>query len=99
MGRGLSLESRVHRQHDLVDPARRNAAHELVDAEVVGTNSFQRRKAPTKNVVETRKQPGTIERPEVRDFFDDAQHLLVAAGIAADAARIGRIHISAHRAG
>src|SRR5438876_991476 len=42
MSRGLTLQRRVHRQHDLVDPSFGDAADELVDGEVLGTHALER---------------------------------------------------------
>ena len=43
MSRGLAFEGGAHRQHDLVDTARGDAADELVDGEILGPDALQRR--------------------------------------------------------
>ena len=45
------------------------------------------------------EEPRAIERPEVCDLLHNAQHLFVAARVAADGARVGRVDIAADRAG
>src|SRR5205814_5613173 len=56
MGRGLALERGVHRQDDLVDAARRDALHQLVDAEVFGAHAFEGREPAAKDMVAAGKE-------------------------------------------
>ena len=99
MGGGLAFERGVHRQHDLVDPARGDARDQLVDAEILGPHAFQRRQPAAEHMVAAGEQPRAVERPQVGDFLDHAQQAVVAARVAADAARVGGVDIAAGRAG
>ena len=99
MGGGLPFQRGVHRQHDLVDPASGNAPHELVDGEILRADPVERRQSSAKHMISAREESRSIQCPKIRDFFDNAQHLLVAARIAADRTGIGRVDIAANRAG
>ena len=81
MGGGLALQRRVHRQHDLVDPAGGHAADQLVDGEILGPHAFERGQAAAEHVIAAGEQPRAVERPEVGDLLDHAQHLVVAARV------------------
>ncbi len=95
---GLAFERGVHREDDLVDPARGDAADEAVDAQVLGPHAVERREAAAEDMEAPRKQPRAIERPEIGDFLDDAQRARIAARIGADRARINGVDIAADRA-
>ena len=84
MGGGLAFEGGVHGEHDLVDAALGDAADEAVDAEVLGADPLERRQAPAEHVVTAGEEARAVERPEVGDLLDHAQHLIVAAGVLAD---------------
>src|SRR5215813_946119 len=99
MSGGLAFQGRVHGEHDLVDAAGRDAADELIDAEIIRTDALECRKSATKHLIAARKKARTVERPKVGYLLDDAQHLLVTTRILADGARIGCVDISADGTG
>jgi len=73
--------------------------NQLVDAKVLGPDAFQRRKPAAEYVVAAGEEAGTVQRPQVRDFLDHAQRFLVAARVAANAARVAGVDIAAGRTG
>src|SRR5690349_7347080 len=84
MGGGLPFQGRVHGEHDLIYAASRNAPDEPFDREILGSDAFQRGEPPAEHMVTTREEPRAVERPQVRHLLHHAQHLLVAALVAAD---------------
>ena len=62
-------------------PPADDALDELVDAEVLGPNAFERREAAAEDMIAAGEQARAVERPQVGHLLDHAQHLVVALGV------------------
>src|SRR3546814_15643100 len=64
---GLALERGVHRQHDLVYPARFDPADERIERQILGPHAFERCEPTAKPLEFAGEKPGTFERPTIGD--------------------------------
>ena len=65
------------------------------DAQIVGTDAVQSGQGAAEDVIPTLIGLGTFQRPQIRDFFDDAQQAAVAPRVLADRTGFDGIDIAA----
>src|SRR5574338_1627501 len=95
MSGGLTLERGVHGENHFLDASRTDALDQAVDRQILRSNAFQGRETAAKHMISARKQPRAVKCPQVGDFLHDAEALLVPARIAADAAGVRSVNVSA----
>ena len=71
MGGGLALDGGVDREHDF--GKFRRPGDQSVDAEVLGTDSVERREHAAKHVVADGAGPGALHGPEIGHVLDHDQ--------------------------
>ena len=80
MGGGLAFERGVHRQHDLVDPARGDPPDQLSMPRSSGRTPSSADSRPPSTWIAAGEQPGAVERPQIGDLLDHAQQLASRRG-------------------
>jgi len=73
-------------------------ADQLGDADVIGPDALERRQQPVEHVVAALEVAPPVDRDQVRRGGDHADHLGLAARVAAHRARVGLGHLHADRA-
>src|SRR5262245_52010378 len=87
-GGRLAGHVRVGCEHDLLHAVRLHAPHQLVDPQVAGLDSVERRERAAEHVVEPAKLVGALERDHVDGLLDDAHERVVAPRVRADRAQL-----------
>ena len=73
----------IGREDDLVDTVLLDTREQLLDAQLLGADAFDRRDRTLQHVVATLELTGALDRDDVARLLDDAQHRGVAAIVAA----------------
>ena len=87
--RRLALEVRVGGDDQLGDGAVHQPGHELLDPQVVGAHAVDRADRAAEHVVAAAELAGALDGDDVLGLLDDAQDVVDAARVAADAALLG----------
>ena len=95
VGGGLSIDRCVGREDNLADFGSAGPRNEGGDAQIVGTDAVQSGQGAAEDVIPTLIGLGTFQRPQIRDFFDDAQQAAVAPRVLADRTGFDGIDIAA----
>ena len=86
--RRVPLHRGVRRQDDLADALAPGSRHQGVDRQMLRLDTLDRRDVPHEDVVNAADQPRPLQQHEILGLFDDDDETVVAARVAADAARI-----------
>jgi hypothetical protein len=85
-GGAVAFESWVGGHDDFANSELANAVYKLVDGEIFGADAFEGSDATAEHVIESGPGGGGFEGDDIFGLFDDADAVLIAAGIFADAA-------------
>src|SRR4051794_8265685 len=95
---GLALEVRVGGQDHLGDRPVGQPAEQLLDPQLVRSDSFDRRDGAPEDVVAALELTGALDRHDVLGLLDHTDHGRVASWVTADAAGLLLRHVAAHGA-
>src|SRR5690606_41658104 len=91
----LAINRCIERKDNLADAPLRYAADQALDIQFIRPDPIKRREGATQNVIAPAESGRALQRPEIGDIFDDAQHGRLTLRIPAYGAGVRYVEIAA----